>query len=54
MFYDTDARGRFVEHLTPTSVAKESVTKIILLELRNLVTPTARAKHEPFAQQTDL
>jgi hypothetical protein len=30
------------------------VTKIIYLILLNLVTPKARAKHEPYVQQTGL
>jgi hypothetical protein len=30
------------------------VTKIIYIFLKNLVTPKARAKHEPFVQQTGL
>jgi hypothetical protein len=30
------------------------VTKIIYLVFINLVTPKARAKHDPFVQQTDL
>ncbi len=30
------------------------MTKIIYLVLINLVTPKARAKHEPFVQQTGL
>jgi hypothetical protein len=30
------------------------VTKIIYLILINLVTPKARAKHEPYVQQTGL
>jgi hypothetical protein len=37
------ARGGFVEHLSPTKVAQQSVTKIIYLVLINLVTPKARA-----------
>jgi hypothetical protein len=47
-------RGRFVEHLCPTEVEQQSVTKIIYLVLINLVTPDTRAKHEPFVQQTGL
>jgi hypothetical protein len=44
----------FVEHLSLTKVAQQSVTKITYLILMNLVTPKARAKHEPFVQQTGL
>ncbi len=47
-------RGGFVEHLSPTEVAQQSVTKIISLTIINLVTPKARAKHEPSVQQTGL
>ncbi len=32
--------------------SKQSVTKVIYLVLTNLVTPKARAKHEPFVQRT--
>jgi hypothetical protein len=35
-------------------VGQQSVTKIIYLVHINLVTPKARAKHEPFVQQTGL
>jgi hypothetical protein len=54
MHLDEIFRGGFVEHLSPTSVAQHSVTKIIYFVLINLVTPKARAKHEPFVQQTGL
>jgi hypothetical protein len=47
-------RGGFVEHLSRTYVAQLSVTKVIYLVLIHLVTPKARAKHEPFVQQTGL
>ena len=40
------ARGRFVEQLSLTSVAQQSVTKIISVKIMNLVTPKAGAKHE--------
>jgi len=52
MHLDEIFRGGFVEH--PTSVAQQSVTKIIYFVLINLVTPEARAKHEPFVQKTGL
>ncbi len=44
--YNLTTRGGFVEHLSWTSVAQQSVTKIITLIHINLVTPKARAKHE--------
>jgi len=50
----TSNRGGFVEHLSLTKVAQQSVTKITYLIFMNLVTPKARAKHEPFVQQTGL
>jgi hypothetical protein len=39
-------RGGFVEHLSLTEVAQQSVTKIIHMTIMNLVTPKAGAKHE--------
>ncbi len=39
-------RGGFVEHLSPTYVTLQSVTKIICLIFTNLVTPKVGAKHE--------
>jgi hypothetical protein len=40
------SRGGFVEHLSPTLVAQQSVTKIIFVTMMNLVTHKAGAKHE--------
>jgi hypothetical protein len=42
----SEARGGFVEQLSATKVAQQSVTKIISLKTVNLVTPKAAAKHE--------
>jgi hypothetical protein len=39
-------RGWFVEHLSATQVAQQSVTKTISVTIMNLVTPKAGAKHE--------
>jgi hypothetical protein len=39
-------RGGFVEHLSLTSVAQQSVAEIISLTIMNLVTPKVGAKHE--------
>ncbi len=48
----------FVEHLSQTLVAQQSVTKIISVTVLNLVTPKAGAKHELLlnsqASQTSL
>ena len=44
--HNTSPRGRLVEHLSPTEAAQQSVAKIKYLVFINLVTPTARAKHE--------
>jgi hypothetical protein len=44
--HTTGLRGGFVEHLSLTQVAQQSVTKIICVKIMNLVTPKARAKHE--------
>jgi hypothetical protein len=38
--------GEFVERLSLTQVAQQSVTKIMSLTIMNLVTPKAGAKHE--------
>ncbi len=38
--------GGFVEHLSRTQVAQQSVTKFISLGIENLVTPKAGAKRE--------
>jgi hypothetical protein len=38
-------RGGFVEYLSSTYVAQQSVAKIISMTLMNLVTPKAGAKH---------
>jgi hypothetical protein len=38
--------GGFVEHPSPTLVAQQSVTKIISINIINLVTPKAGAMHE--------
>ncbi len=40
------SRGGFVEFLSCTQIAQQSVTKIISLEVVNLVTPKPGAKHE--------
>jgi hypothetical protein len=40
-------RGGFVEHLSQTQVAQKSVTRLKYITIMNLVTPKARAKHEP-------
>ena len=42
----TEVRGGFVEHLSVTKVAQQSVTKIISPTIMNLVTPKAGAKNE--------
>jgi hypothetical protein len=39
-------RGRFIEHLSLTEVAQQSVTKIKPLTNLNLITPKVGAKHE--------
>jgi hypothetical protein len=39
-------RGGFVEHLSMTYVAQQSVTKIIIVTIMNLVAPKAGARHE--------
>jgi hypothetical protein len=39
-------RGGFVEHVSLTEVAQQSVTQIISLTFVNLVTPKARAEQE--------
>ncbi len=41
------SRGGFVKQLGQTYAAQQGVTKIISLTFINLVTPKARAKHEP-------
>ncbi len=38
--------GGFVEHLSRTQIAQQSVTKFISLGIVNLVTPKAGAKRE--------
>ncbi len=40
------AWGGFVEHLSLTQVAQQSVTQIISVTIVNLVTPKVWAKHE--------
>ncbi len=42
----TQLRGGFIEHLSRTLVAQQSVTKITSLVVVNLVTPKAGAKNE--------
>jgi hypothetical protein len=44
----------FVEHLSQTKVAQQSVTKIISLIFINLVTPKVGAKHELFSTNRPL
>ncbi len=48
----TEASGGFVEHLSPTLAAQQSVTKIISVTIKILVTPKARAKHIPLLNKT--
>ena len=45
-FQQTGLRGGFVKHLSLTSVAQQSVTKVIYVITMNLVTPKAGAKLE--------
>ncbi len=40
------SRGGFVEHLSLTKVAQQSVTKIISVMIMNVFTPKAGAKRE--------
>ncbi len=42
----TEPRYWFVEHLSQTYAAQQSVTKLIPLTMMNLVAPTVGAKHE--------
>ncbi len=46
MYYIVQMRGGFVEHPSLTYLAEQSVTKIISVQIINLVTPKAGAKHE--------
>jgi hypothetical protein len=48
----TEARGGFVEHLSPTLAAQQSVTKIISVTIKILVTPKAGAKHTLLLNKT--
>jgi hypothetical protein len=47
-------RGGFVEHLSPTQVAQQSVTTIISMSNMNLVTPKAGTKRELVIRQNGL
>jgi hypothetical protein len=48
----THLRGGFVEHLSPTKVAQQSVTRIISLTLVIVVTSKAGAMHELLFNKT--
>jgi hypothetical protein len=47
-------RGGFVEHLSLTKVAQQSVTKIIFLTILNLVTPKAGVRRELLLNKVGL
>ncbi len=42
-------RGGFVEHLSRTQVAQQSVTRLKYITITNLVTPKAAIKHDLYS-----
>ncbi len=46
------SRGGFVDHLSRTQAAQQSVTRIIVMDVMNSVTPKAVAKHDLLFNKT--